>query len=207
MKIASMYLVIWFSFALAFYGIRYPVEPTVPTVNGSAAGSTSAKKRKKKIQFISQRVRATLGSQDTLVGTISAHKSITFRHYKNGLFFTKKIGPAEIKKIRVTRYSYKLIKRTKRGKLYQFEPAEINLVLKNGRSYRLSKIFSFLRKFRIETIDGSTWLYTFFADTYDKKKGWDEVASKSFHYHRTKPHPKAAVEIVFSASAETTSVE
>ncbi len=179
--------------------VRYPIEPISPKIpNGGQSNKTQPAKKKKKVEQIAHRVSVMLGSKDVLNGTIQANRVITFQHYRSGLLFTKTVSPADIKTLRVRKYKYRLLGKKSKNKTYEFLPAEIELTLSNNRKYYLTKMFSFLNRFKINTIDGDTTLFTYFADTWVPKKGWSEVTSREFNYHQQKAHPQAVVEINFS---------
>ncbi|MDH5721355.1 MAG: hypothetical protein OEZ13_12180 [Spirochaetia bacterium] len=170
------------------------VEPKEPSV-----GYEEKKKKRKdqnenedKIQI---QAKVTLGSRDEISGFIYLPQTIAFRHYKNGLIFEKKLFIKEIEYIEVLEYSQKKIKESPKESLFEFEPSRVKIKLKNKKEYYLDAIFNFFRNFSISTVDGTTNLYSYFADTYNAQTGWKEVESKNKNYHKKKPHPQAAVKI------------
>ncbi len=78
-----------------------------------------------------------------------------------------------------------------------FKPSRTKILMKNKEKFRLNYLFKFLYQFDIHTSNGTTTLYSFFADEFDKTKGWSEVDSKDETYHRNKPHPQSIQKIWF----------
>ena len=188
---------IFLSGVYALNAIKYPVTPSVPSIPGSSNSNGT----KKKIPTTEQYVKVTLGSGDSIQGNIQAPVEIRFKHYKSGLVFQKTITPADLKSISVQRYAYQNPKKKEHSTYYQFEPDKVEITLKNGRSYTLPYLFNFLRMVNIDTPDGKTTIYSFFADTFDEKKGWSEVESKDPRYHLNAAHPRVAVIFSFEAVA------
>ena len=188
------------------FGLSEPKEPAVPTVKRfEVKKSRTTKPNKKKIEpGVSRLVHVTLGSDDTLKGHIAVPLRLQFKHYKNGFIYTKKVNADEIKSIVISSYHYQLSSRKQGVKYYHFEPGKIRLSLHNGRTYEVGRLFKFLRQFKIETIDGTTTLYSFFADSYHPKKGWSEVVSKNLSYHKSIPHPQSVKKVQFIPEGSTT---
>lgn len=173
-------------FGLNFaFAIRYPVSPKEPVV----AGDEKKENKDKKTLFV--KVKLKLGSGDELEGVVRFPEKITFPHYRSGISYVKTLAIEEVKKIQILSYEEKVHSTN----LYEYEPAECLIVTQKGKEYKITGIFSFLRKIAIETEDGKTTLFTIFADTWDEKTGWQEVSSKDRNYHRKNPHPKAVREI------------
>ncbi|MCS6984880.1 MAG: hypothetical protein NZM25_07145 [Leptospiraceae bacterium] len=167
------------------HAIRYPVTPSEPSIPQEES------KKRKEGQVSLLKVKVKLGSGDELFGEISLPSSITFSHYKNGLLFRKTLRPEEIKKIRILSYRESRAS----ASLFEYEPERTQILTKDLQEFYISGIFTFLRKIEIETVDGKTTLFTIFADSWDEKSGWREVASRDRHYHQKHPHPKAVYEI------------
>jgi len=171
-----------------------PKDPNTPHVSDVSQKETKdAKKIKQKKETV--QIIAILGSGDEVQGEIKLPEKITFRHYKNGLLYTKTVGVHNIKTITVTAYREHKVRKTKKNTYVEFEPDDIEITLTNGNKYYINGMFDFLRSFPIDTPDGRTYLYTFFADTY--KKGWAGIKSKDRKIHKTMPHPAAVRKIRF----------
>lgn len=186
-------MVKWF-FLLLFIttricAITYPVSPAEPTVSGET--TKKQKSLSPKTNNIAVNVRLKLGTGDEIEGTIAMPNEITFSHVKNALTYNKTLYPWELKKITVNEYAA----RQGDNGLIEFEPASITITTTNKREYLVQGIFSFLKKITINTVDGSTTVFTFFADKWSDKTGWAEVSSKDKNYHRKNPHPQAVHEI------------
>lgn len=169
--------------------VRYPVSTSEPHIAGN--DSPAGKKKSAQPQNIPVNVSLKLGSGDEIQGTITMPESITFSHQKNGLTYSKTIRPTQLKKIKINEYR----SRKSSGNFWEFEPESTTLITQDDRDFTIAGIFPFLRKIVIETPDGTTTLFTFFADSWDDKNGWSEVASKDRYYHKKNPHPQAVKEI------------
>ncbi len=184
------YVILLFTLPLvSIAAVRYPVSPAEPKVAGNE--SPVGKKKSPQTQNIPVHVSLKLGSGDEIQGTIAMPENITFSHQKNGLTYSKTIRPTQLKKIRINEYR----SRRGSGNFWEFEPETTTLITQDDRDFTITGIFPFLRKIVIDTPDGTTTVFTFFADSWDDKTGWSEVASKDRHYHRKNPHPQAVKEI------------
>ena len=175
------------------YTVQLPKEPIVPTIETSQQKST----KKNNVKTMQLSIIATLGSHEKVKGEIFLPERIEFKHIKKGLIFKKEIQPSQISFIQINSYSYRIIKKRAKETLYEMRPNAVSIKLKNGRIYTLNYIFKFLEKFSIITEDGTTTLFTFFADTYHHNKGWLHAKKKSYHYHKKSPHEKAIYKISF----------
>ena len=183
------------------YAIRYPitpVEPKTPSVEGykkPASKSTTTKKLKVVEQDIY--VKTILGSGDELAGSVRIPEKIEFKHYKNGLIFKKNLLIEDISSIEIQSFRKKLLWKKEKISFYEFKPSKVKIITKSKNEFIIDYLFKFLHKFSIQTYDGITTLYSFFADEFHQNKGWSEVESKEISYHDNKPHPKSVKKIIF----------
>ncbi len=180
-----------------YFSISYPVTPLLPKnpkLDGKSNTPTNKVPSKAKKEI---KVAVILGSGDEIYGKIQSPKSIHFQHYKNGLLYKKKITPQNIDFIKILRFKKKEISRSKSSIHYDFRPDKVMLVLKDKKKYYLDFLFSFLLKFKIDTSDGTTTLYSFFAGHFTPSKGWSGVESKDIDYHNENPHPRSVQKIKF----------
>jgi len=193
-KLLLIYLLSTSSYSAMARNFEGPKDPNDPKV-----ADVSEKKSKKinKVQkkMDSVQIIAIFGSGDEVQGEIELPEKITFRHYKNGLMYTKTVGVEEIKTITVLNYREAKVRKGKKNTFVEFKPDNIEISLTNGSKYFITGIFDFLRKITIDTPDGRTYLYTFFADTY--KKEWAGIKSNDRNIHKTIPHPAAVQKIRF----------
>ncbi len=180
--------------------IRYPItpqEPNSPTVESSKENTTATHLKKTKDEKIRVRVKVLLGSGDELNGFIQTPKTLKFKHYRNGFIYRKKIFTHDISLIEIVSFQKNLIRTKKSWKFYEFKPSLIKITMKNKENFRLNYLFKFLYKLEIETSNGVTTLYSFFADEFHKMKGWSEVSNKEATYHDNNPHPQSIQKIWF----------
>ena len=190
----------YFFFIISTNAIRYPItpqEPSSPTVESTGDSTTSPHSKKPKDEKITIRVKVFLGSGDELNGFIQAPKELKFKHYRNGFIYRKKIFTNDISLLEIASFQKNLIRTKKPRKFYEFKPSLIKISMKNKKKFRLNYLFKFLYEFNIQTSNGTTTLYSFFADEFHKIKGWSEVSSKDDTYHKTNPHPQSIQKIWF----------
>ena len=184
------------------FSIRYPIAPKTPKepyvndeLNTTKTDKQSPKKVKKALKAV--RVMITLGSGDTLYGTVDLPEKISFPHYKNGFFYHKTVKIQAIKSIAILQFNKSILATNKLGTTYEFKPNKYLIILNNGSQYITKKSFHFLSKVKLHTEDGLLVLFSFFANTFHKKRGWSEISGKSPDYHLTNPHPKSIHTIKF----------
>lgn len=168
----------------------YPVEPSYSDTKAEAQKENTTNVKRYEVMVI-------LGTTDEIRGTISVPESISFKHYKNGLLYEKTIEPEELQSVAILEYSKSEAGSSGTKKFFKFEPSLVEVKLKDGTNYKVEKIFAFLKSFVIETVNGKTKLYTFFGDSYETKKGWNDVSSKDPEYHKNRPHPASVRKILF----------
>jgi hypothetical protein len=171
----------------------YPVDPGYP----QGPQTNEAKKNQTTTNTVKVEIIAVLGTTDEVRGYILLPDRISFKHYKNGLVYDKNITPDDLQSISIQEYSKEDDGKKTKETFYTFEPSAIEIKLKDNTSYRINKIFSFLKSFSIDTNNGRTKLYTIFGDSYEKSKGWRDAESKDPDYHRNRPHPASVKKIIF----------
>jgi len=173
----------------------YPIDPGYPQgpqSNESGKNQTTAAGATVKVEII-----AVLGTTDEVRGYIILPEKIFFKHYKNGLVYDKNITPDDLQSISILEYVKSDDGKKSKEIFYQFEPSAVEIKLKDNTSYRINKIFSFLKSFVIDTSNGRTKLYTIFGDSYEKSRGWRDAESKDPEYHKNRPHPASVKKIIF----------
>jgi hypothetical protein len=169
----------------------YPVEPVYSDVK------SDKKDPETKETGIAVEVMVILGTSDEVRGTISLPDRIYFKHLKNGLLYEKTISPEQLQSLNILEYSQSSATATGNRKFYSFEPALVEIKLNDGSVFRIDRIFSFLKSFNIETVNGKTKLHTIFGDSFENGKGWANVESKDPGYHKSTPHPASVKKIIF----------
>ncbi|MDH4262033.1 MAG: hypothetical protein OEV78_03200 [Spirochaetia bacterium] len=183
----------------------YPVDPGFPQVEQSQNNKSTEVKNQIPPSTMKVEIIAILGTSDEVRGFIILPEKISFKHYKNGLVYDKNISPDELQSISILEYLKQDNNQdnskegTKKPKMifYQFEPSTVEIKLKDNSTYRIQKIFSFLKSFNIDTNNGRTRLYTIFGDSYEKQKGWRDSESKDPDFHKTHSHPASVKKIIF----------
>ncbi len=180
--------------------VESPSPAQTPNGQNETRAEESQPQEKEEPQTRLVKVTLELGTGDRLQGSIEVPLQAQFSHHKNGLTYVKSVSPEELKSVRILSYRIKHRHENEESAFYEFEPDEIEITLTNRKTYLVSHIFPFLRKIEITTTDGTTVLYTFFADSFLKESGWEEVASDDPNYHRTNPHPQAVRAVFFTGA-------
>jgi len=183
--------------------VSYPVEPTVPVVKQPVSESTSGKEViKNASENLKIAITAYLGSGNQINGIISLPSEIYFTHNKNGIIYKKKITPVDIAEITILEYVVKNSDEQGEVHFYEFEPSFFEIKMKNGLKFYPDQFFSFLKTFEIETVDGTTTLFTFFGDNFNKKTGWESKPGTVFSYHKKSGHINSVFKILFQAPSK-----
>jgi hypothetical protein len=169
----------------------YPVEPVYSDVKNDKKDADA------KETGIMVEVMVILGTSDEVRGTISLPDRIYFKHLKNGLLYEKTISAEQLQSLNILEYSQSSAATTGNRKFYSFEPALVEIKLNDGSVFRIDRIFTFLKSFHIDTVNGRTKLHTIFGDSFENGKGWANVESKDPDYHKSRPHPASVKKIIF----------
>ena len=187
------------------FSIRYPVtpsEPKSPAVETQNPGTTTVKKKDEKAPTTKTRIKVFLGSGDELNGFIQAPEKLKFKHYKGGLTYQKTISVNDISLIEILSFKKNLIRKKGSSEFYEFKPSRIKILMKNKNQFYLNYLFKFLHRFEIKTTDGTTTIYSFFADEFNPTRGWSEVESLKKDYHKHNPHPRSVKTLWFFGSTD-----
>ena len=180
--------------------LKEPISPTEPEVNDAASTDRTPDLPQSKPEPLPE-VRIFLGSGAMIEGKIEMPAQFVIKHTIDGLQYEKNVSPADLLEIEILTYRIKDRRELNEGKIfYEFEPDQVKVTLRNGRQYFFTTIFPFLRKLEVVTIDGKTTLYTYFGDTFDQEKGWEQVPNRDPASHQNKPHPHSVVRIRFKAN-------
>lgn len=195
-KILGGLPLLWFALASPLFSIQYPVSPDEPTVDSTQSTVTGSKTVEDTAEF---EVRVIFASGDDLTGSCVLPGKVSFYHYRDGLTFHKTINLAEVKRIQVIEYRSKFNEESEKQNsvLHEFEPSNVVVEMKSGKTYNTGVIFQFLLKIPLSTEEGDTTVYTYFADRFDSGKGWRDVESKDPDFHRNNPHPLTVSRIDF----------
>lgn len=185
-----------------FRGPQNPRQPQSPQYQDSqqyeqqnaSKKTTKKEKKQKRVEVI-----VILGTTDEVRGYIYLPRTITFKHYKNGLTYEKTIEPEQLQSIDIKEYSKHAGggSKSKKRVFYRFEPSLVLIKLTDRTDYRVNGMIPALKSFVIETVNGKTKLYSIFGDTFVQKKGWENADSTDPDYHRKIPHPAAVKKIFF----------
>ena len=205
-KIAFPAFVFFVLLASQVFSIRYPVtpsEPKSPAVETQNPGmKTTVKKKDEKVPKTKVRIKVFLGSGDELNGSIQAPEKLKFKHYKGSLRYQKTIAVNDISLIEILSFKKNLIRKKGLSEFYEFKPSRIKILMKNKNQFYLNYLFKFLHRFEIKTADGTTTIYSFFADEFNPTRGWSEVESLKKDYHKHNPHPRSVKTLWFFGSTD-----
>ncbi len=199
-----------------------PQEPTVATPQSEipARGNTHRKQRKAENVPQSQvRLKIHLGDKSMLMAEAQMPAIYSFTHKKGQLQYQQTIRVEDIRELLIENYRARKISSAKEGEVYEFEPANVRIELKDGQVFKLPYLFKEMRKLKARNTDGAFSVFAFFADTYKPRSGWQERPASSgqapvagLPYHTRQPHPAAFTrleyfELVEKAGASTETAE
>jgi len=191
--------------------VQYPVSPQEPTVQTpqvevpkSPRGGKARQAQKTNVAMTHLKVRLHLGNKETITGFVNIPEQFNFDHVRAKISYKKTIYSSDIRSLVIEKYRSRKISTNGSSALYEFEPSNVRLELKNGQIYFLEQIFKDLRKIPIISQEGTTVLFCFFADSFDSQKGWSEVSLKEFRAHMMVPHPQAVVKIEYFEEVDKT---
>jgi|GEM_PF-5889689 len=190
-----------------------PQEPTVaqPQVEGPVKGNASRKHRKTENVPQSQvRLKIHLGDKSMLMAEAQIPATYSFTHKKGQLQYQQTIRVEDIRELVIENYRARKISSVKDGEVYEFEPANVRIELKDGQVFKLPYLFKEMRKLRARNTDGAFSVFAFFADTYKPRSGWQERPSAGSgqapatgqpHYTR-QSHPAAFTRLEYFEPVE-----
>lgn len=184
--------------------IQYPSPPQAPTVAEpqveNATPSTRNKKTKpvtKAVPLAQMRLRIHLGDKSILIAEAPLPATYSFTHKKGNIQYNQTVRAEDIRELVVENYRARKIATDKSGDVYEFEPAQVRIELKDGQTFRLQYLFKELRKIRAKNADGAFSVFAFFADTYRTRGGWQERAGEEFSTSTRRPHPAAFAKLEY----------
>lgn len=193
------------------FAIEYPSPPQAPTVAEpqveNATPSTRNKKTKtvtKAVPLAQMRLRIHLGDKSVLIAEAALPATYSFTHKKGQIQYNQTVRAEDIRELVVETYRARKIATDKSGDVYEFEPAQVRIELKDGQTFRLQYLFKDLRKIRAKNADGAFSVFAFFADTYRTKGGWQERAGEEFSTSTRRPHPAAYAKLEYFEPVDKT---
>lgn len=188
--------------------INYPSPPSEPKVEVpvSNTASPSAKVNKteaaKKVPLGNIRLRIHLGDKSMIVAETEIPQAYSFTHRKGKLQYRQTIKAEEIREISIEDYKGRRVHAEGSDDVFEFEPSRVRIELKDGQVYNLQYLFKELRRIKARNGDGSFTVYGFFADSYDRKKGWSERGGHDSTSHTRRTHPAAFARLEYFEPVE-----
>ncbi len=198
MRLRNFSLPVFFMALTPLVAAQYPSEPVVPTVaEPQVEGATKPTRGKKtttpvkSVPLAQMRLRIHLGDKSVLIAEAALPATYSFTHKKGNIQYNQTIRAEDIRELMVESYRAHKIAAEKDGEVFEFEPAQVRIELKDGQVFKLQYLFKELRKIRAKNADGNFSVFAFFADTYKQKSGWQERPGDSFTMVTRRGHPAA----------------
>lgn len=199
------------SLTIPLLAIEYPsppVEPTVASPQVEGADKTPGRKKGKpgatKVASARMKLRIQMGDKSTLVAEVEIPESYSFTHKKGNVQYNQTITAESIREIQVENYRGRKTASAKDGEVFEFEPYQVRIELKDGQVYKLQYLFKELRKIKAKNADGNFAVFAFFADTYKAKSGWQERPDEDFKLLTRRAHPGAYTKLEYFEPVEKT---
>lgn len=167
--------------AIPLFAIEYPsapVEPTVASPQVEGADKIPGRKKNKpgaaKVALTRMKLRIQMGDKSTLLAEVEIPESYSFTHQKGNVQYNQTINAEQIREIQIENYRGRKTAAAIEGDVFEFEPYQVRIELKDGQVYRLQYLFKDLRKIKAKNADGNFAIFAFFADTHKVKSGWQE---------------------------------
>lgn len=194
--------------SISLSAINYPSPPQEPTVAQPQVEGTAAKlpanRKSKTVAAAPQmnvRLRIHMGDKSILIAEALIPAAYSFAHKKGHVQYNQTIRAEEIRELVIENYRARKISSAKDGEVYEFEPANVRIELKDGQSFKLPYLFKDVRKIKAKNADGFFSVFAFFADTYKPRVGWQERAGEaaggSMDLMTRRPHPGAYVKLEY----------
>jgi hypothetical protein len=184
------------SFVIPVFAIEYPsapVEPTVASPQVEGADKIPGRKKNKpdavKVTLAKMKLRIQMGDKSTLLAEVEIPESYSFTHKKGNVQYNQTISAEQIREIQIENYRGRKTAAAKEGDVFEFEPYQVRIELKDGQVYKLQYLFKDLRKIKAKNADGNFAVFAFFADTYKIKSGWLERPDEDFKLLTRRAHP------------------
>ncbi len=186
-------------------------EPKVPEITNIS--NTSSNKHSTSMKNINEKNNQTLyiykvslifSDKTILTGITSFTKNrLRVSHIKKGFLFKKDITFDNIKSIKIEEWKPILITKKTNSKvlLYYFYPDKFKIITKNNEKFNYKGRVPFIDKLVLTNQDGSTEVYSYFADywyiTGNQKGYWKNSRTTLFYYPFRHPLKKVIKIIKF----------
>ena len=120
-------------------------------------------------------VKTTLGDDRVVKGnvTLSVPEDLTVTHQRDGISYTKRILLTDIRGINFLKWESKFVRKNKEGEIYQFEPSDFRIILKDGSSLlTTTPNFPFFNSFTIQNANGKVTLFSLWMDLLRNDGTW-----------------------------------
>ncbi|MBL8022341.1 MAG: hypothetical protein JNM27_21875 [Leptospirales bacterium] len=144
--------------------------------------------------------RMTLGDGRSLRGLVrfKGTETLVLTHESEGIQYEKRIGMMEIAHIEITKWKGKFIKENRSGMVYEFNPEEYKIRLRDGTELRRSgDFFPFFRQFRAENRNGNVTLFSYWVDLKKPDGTWHTGIGGPDTGLRVVSHPDTVRKIEF----------
>lgn len=190
---------------------QYPSEPIAPTVAEPQVDAVAKPTRNKKntppakaVPVSNLRLRIHLGDKSILLAEATLPATYSFTHKKGQVQYNQTVRIEDVRELVIENYRARKVSSGKDGDVFEFEPAQVRIELKDGQSFRLQYLFKELRKIRARNADGSFSVFAFFADTYKTRSGWQERAGEDFLMQTRRTHPAAYTKLEYFEPVDKT---
>lgn len=120
-------------------------------------------------------IQVTLGDGRVLEGRlpVDAPKRFTIQHHIDGITYHKEIKISELKGIKIKSWSGHVVGERKEGKVYEFRPAEFEILLPEGSFHSVpTAALAFLNQFPVYNQNGRVYLFSFWRDLQRADGSW-----------------------------------
>jgi hypothetical protein len=211
MRLCNFSLHALLAISCPLFAAQYPSEPIVPTVAEPQVEGTTKPTRGKKtatpvkaVPLANLRLRIHLGDKSIIVAEAALPSTYSFTHKKGNISYNQTVRAEKIRELVIENYRARKVSAGKEGEVFEFEPAQVRIELKDGQSFRLQYLFKELRKIRAKNADGTFSVFAFFADTYKAKSGWQERAGEDFQMLTRRTHPAAFAKLEYFEPVDKT---
>lgn len=182
LRLAALF---FFAIVIPLAAINYPSPPQEPTVAApqiEAPVKNGPGRKTRKTESVPQsqvRLKIHLGDKSILMAEAQIPVTYSFTHKKGQLQYQQTIRVEDIRDLTIENYRARKISSAKEGEVYEFEPANVRIELKDGQVFKLPYLFKEMRKLKARNADGAFSVFAFFADTYRPRSGWQERGGDS----------------------------
>ncbi len=182
-------------------------EPKTPVVSGEEKSTNKIKsnipeRNKSDNNLYIYKVTFIFADKTILSGITSFTKnSLRVTHIKKGFLFKKRLDFGNVRSIKILEWQPNLIKGKSNSKslLYYFYPYKFEIIDKHGNKYKYKGNVDFLNKLILTNNDGSTEVYTYFADYWNitgKNIGYWKNSKSTLFYYPFKNPLKRVIKII-----------